>query len=549
MALVALDPFARTCARNSAVFAAAISLASLILGVLLGWLVTRCRFWGRPLLRPAVGALLLVPPAFLALGLLGLFGPPGVWPWERTRAGAEIRAASLESWRGVPLWLVWSWTTLPAAVSLVTLAVASAVTQIEPSAGDAARLAGARPLAAWQALLWPIVRPRAARAAGIVFVLALLEPGAPLVLGLRRTLAYQIVENARRPEPFPAAAAWCVLAGLIGFAGWILFRWWGGTVVSANRALPSAGGAGRHGARPASPAVAFGACVLLGGWACFGWLPQLGLVRVALNAAHPGIISESDPSNVLRALARRLADPPFAALLTSSAMLGLEAAACIMLLGWMLRAGAGAGGGAGVRRTSRRLARAATLAPPLISGVGILTLPWLADLVAGPPEGAQRSALLSPVFAALSAALDPYRNPWPLLVTGVVLVLTPSLLSAWEEGARPAAVRAHSAVDAARLYGATWFGRLRLLTEHPVRRWAGRFILAWALAATNLAPALLFGPWADSVAVAPAVVALADGPGDARSTAAILALGASALLIAALGAARATGAIKDLREH
>ena len=54
---------------------------------------------------------------------------------------------------------------------------------------------------------WPIVRPAAARAAGIIFLLAIVEPGAPLVLGLRRTLAFQIVD-ARRVRAHFRAAVW-----------------------------------------------------------------------------------------------------------------------------------------------------------------------------------------------------------------------------------------------------------------------------------------------------------------------------------------------------
>ena len=52
-------------------------------------------------------------------------------------------------------------------------------------------------------LYWPIVRPRAARAAAIVFVLAMVEPAQPLILGLRRTLAFQIVDAAASSAVFP----------------------------------------------------------------------------------------------------------------------------------------------------------------------------------------------------------------------------------------------------------------------------------------------------------------------------------------------------------
>ena len=91
----------------------------------------------------------------------------------------------------------------PGAWRLVALVTSSAVERLERSWEDAARLTGVGSLRAWRALFWPLVRPSSARAAALVFVFALVEPGAPLVLGLRRTLAFQIVEAAGRPDPFP----------------------------------------------------------------------------------------------------------------------------------------------------------------------------------------------------------------------------------------------------------------------------------------------------------------------------------------------------------
>ena len=81
MALVALDPFVWTCARNSVIFAGVVTAASLIVGVGLGCLVSRLRFWGRAILRGAVASLLAAPPLVLALGLVGIGGAPQPWPW------------------------------------------------------------------------------------------------------------------------------------------------------------------------------------------------------------------------------------------------------------------------------------------------------------------------------------------------------------------------------------------------------------------------------------------------------------------------------------
>ena len=62
IALWIFDDFAWTCARNSVIFAVVVSLASLVGGVLRGWVIARRRFWGRWILRPLIVALMAVAP-------------------------------------------------------------------------------------------------------------------------------------------------------------------------------------------------------------------------------------------------------------------------------------------------------------------------------------------------------------------------------------------------------------------------------------------------------------------------------------------------------
>jgi ABC-type Fe3+ transport system permease subunit len=545
MALLALDPFARTCARNSVFFAGGVSVASLFLGVVLGWAMASRTYWGRPILCVAVASLLVVSPTFLALGILGLLGAPRAWPWPFSNSITNAQGPSLESWSGLPVWMIWLWTVLPAGVAAVSLATVSAVRRIEPSWGDAARLAGAGPIKTWRAFYWPLIRPQAVRSAAWVFALALLEPGVPLVMGLRRTLAFQIVESARRPAPFPRVAAWSVLAALFALGGWILIRWSGGPLVIGNRLKKNGSPAVKSDRRPASWWGALCACLLLAGWAAIGWLPLLGLFRIVLDAGWHANSSESVPIGPLSALLQRLKEPPVPTLLTNSALLGIEAACGIMLLGWLQSAGAG-------RREERgprlRFFGPKVLAPPLIQGIAILSIPWLAELGALWLSGVRGGAAPSRLFLALASAIDPYRNAWPLLVISVVIVVAPALHSSWNAASRMIEARSFSALDAARVFGAPWLSRLRLLLARPRRALAGQFILAWALAATNLTPALLFVPWTEGMTISPGVLALAEGPGDARFQAAGLALCAVAINLAALAVARATSAIRDPQE-
>ena len=177
IALWIFDDFAWTCARNSVIFAVVVSLSSLVGGAFLGWVIGRRRCWGRWLLHPLIVAMAAVPPAFVALGLLGVLGGPRPWPWPFSIVNGGIAGVSLESWESLPLWIVWIWATLPCGVAIVTFASTAAVEQLRPSWEDSARLVGVSSFKIWKTLTWPFVRPSSARAAALVFVMSLVEPG------------------------------------------------------------------------------------------------------------------------------------------------------------------------------------------------------------------------------------------------------------------------------------------------------------------------------------------------------------------------------------
>ena len=88
-------------------------------------MIARRRFWGRGVLRTAVASMLAAPPACLALGFLGLWGPPRPWPVAGLDERRRLGGLSLETWRGWPAWILWIWTSLPGAVALVALATAA----------------------------------------------------------------------------------------------------------------------------------------------------------------------------------------------------------------------------------------------------------------------------------------------------------------------------------------------------------------------------------------------------------------------------------------
>jgi iron(III) transport system permease protein len=539
LALWLFDDFAWTCARNSVIFAILVSCAALVIGGALGWLAVRRRFLGQRILRGLVLALLVVSPAFLALGLLGLWGSPGPWPWPFAGGDGVARGVSLESWRGLPLWVAWVWTTLPAAVALVAQATTRSVAQLEPSWEDAARLTGVGSLRAWKTLSWPLVRPASARAAALVFLFALVEPGAPLLLGLRRTLAFQIIQAASRPEPFPHAAVWAVMTGLFGLIGWAVWRWTGGPPLLGDPLNAMAAHRAPRLARTATPLAAFASTTLLAGWAILSWLPLIGLVQLVLGQRgdEPSLAAGSAPA--VFELSRMFSDPPVPRLLANSLILGLEVGGATLAIVWLI-------GPRLIPAAAPKLRRgpgqAIALLPPLVQGVGVLALPWLAGLGAALLIDLDRGRPLANALGAISLDLDPVHHAWPLLSCAVGLALVPRLLLCWqgEAAVEPAPRNSPSAMDAALLAGASRARGRRLSTRFAVSRWFGRFVLASALAATNLTPALLFEPWADGQTLAPAIVVMAGEPADAQSRAAALALCAIGVNLVALAVARLT---------
>jgi ABC-type Fe3+ transport system permease subunit len=539
VALWLFDDFAWTCARNSIIFAVAVSIMSLVVGGLLGWMVARHRFWGRGLLHGLVVASLAVSPAYLALGLGGLFGWPRQWPWPVSANTDGAPGVSLESWAGLPLWVVWVWTTLPWGVALVASVTAAAVETLEPSWEDAARLTGVGRLRAWRTLLWPLVRPSSARAAALVFVFALAEPGAALVLGLRRTLAFQIVQSVGRPDPFPGAAVWAVMTGLFGFAGWIIWRWAGGGRNVLCRRTAPAGARSPRSQSKSSLVRALALTILFSGWAVIGWLPIVGLVKLAGGATLDVLPLTGGALQMIEAQVRRLSDPSVLQLLANSLLLGVEIACATVAVAWL----------AGTRATDQnnqpvgtRLARLLECAPPLLAGVGLLAISWLAGLGSASLADMSGWRQLAIGLESISARLDASRNPWIAMSCSVALSLVPRFVRFWPREAHSDRSWS-SAQQAALLAGASRGRAVRLGRQLARGRWLAGAILVGSLAATNLTPALLFERWSDGQTLAPAIVRTAVASAADLSLAAALALCAITINMVALGIAWVSSAL------
>jgi ABC-type Fe3+ transport system permease subunit len=367
LALLTFDPFAWTCARNSLIFATALTALSLIGGIGIGWAISGPAYRGRAVLRAATSSMLAAPPSCLALGLIRIWRMPGPWPNSPTVAASG--RLSLEVWSGWPDWMLWIWASGPSAVALVAIATAAVRERIEPAWRDAARLAGAGPFQTWRSVTWPLIRPAAARAAAIVFSLALLEPGVPLILGLRRTLAFQIVEAAARPDPFPKIAVWTAMAVAFSLAGrWLLRRWGGPPLLEVrDRTLGSARiPIGTQGAG-APLAIASGLLLVIS--VAMGWLPVLGLVRISAGIGAAASGTNGSPVWSLAEVVQRATEPPVPQVAVNSLMLGLEVGAVVLILAWVLRPDPGTRLAPTIGSS---LVGRFALMPPMVQGVGLL---------------------------------------------------------------------------------------------------------------------------------------------------------------------------------
>ena len=500
LALALLDPFLLTCARNSVLAAAAIALGSTACGVGLGCLVAGDRFRGRGLL----GALAMVPlaagPLLIAPALAwSVVGPRG-WDWLSGR-----------TWMGIPAdlparWALLTWAGVAWGAPLVAMATSAGLRRVDPAWTEAARAFGASRRGAWRDVAWPLIRPGVARASALVFTLALVEPAGPIVLGLPRTLAVQLVRASTRLDQPTRASILALMAFALAIAGRAAFGWWGGPG-RLPASGPFAGRAGpRRGPLRGFPLAAWGV-VTAGPLAAWLWR--------AFEAGRPG----SDPGSGWAVEGWEA----WAA--NSFATAGLAVLVDLLLLAALAPRGGG--------RSARAAGRLFATIPPLALGAGALAIPWLLSAVAeaaGEPAG----SWLRPI----AREFDPGRSPGLLLALALAGVLWPALVGALD------AVRVPdrgAPADAARLVGAS--GRVP-----GSGRWPGPVPLAQALAAlllgaTCLAPALLLTPTAERRTLAPALLELVrpPGPPDPRvawPAASLLGINLAALALAASGWAR-----------
>ncbi len=486
-ALVVLDPFLWDCSRNSLINAAVVSIGSLLVGTILARVAGRWRFWGRTLLSALVIAPIAVSPFFGALGLRLLFGRSRPWYEVWSTAGMS---PDLREWVGL------AWVDLAVGVPMIMLATMRGLARIDPGWEAAGRLAGLSRWGAWRRLAWPMVRPQVMRTLSLLFTVILVEPGAPLILGLRRTLAFQIIEAVSAPEPSARAALLALTTLLYVLLAWTFLRWWGGESLAYPASVSQ---------RPESAGVVrtvlFWGC--LAGATVLLWLPLYGLLGSAIRIwADPG---SHDSRSALTALTDLTTDFRLRDIITRSVAVGSAVVAVTVFAAKGL-----ASAGAGSRSGWSILANWSRGVPPIVVGVGALSVSPVLGLVSQLARRTRGIASLSDPLGWVSNALDVYRAPSVLVFLAVAAVHLPRLVqrAVWKER-----LKRDAPVSASRMLGLPGWRGPRV-DAWPEWR-SGMFGIVWSfvLATTNLAPALILQPTGAGRTIAPKLLALADQPG------------------------------------
>ncbi|MDG3006553.1 hypothetical protein [Paludisphaera mucosa] len=495
VAVAALDPYVWTCLRNSATTAGLATLASMVAGVAIGRLIGDRGFPFRALALALLAAVAATPPVALALGASSLVeanaGP--AWAGLLERAGSASRILPSD-WA----WLAWLGAAVLPGAAIAALAYATALDRLDPSWRDAAVLAGGAGTRGWRRLAWPLLRPEMGRVGGLVFAATLADPGPPLVLGLRRSLGYQLVTTAFDDEPFPRLAVLGLIAVIICAAARTVLRLWTGPsrrTITLRR--DPAGNRERSVASRARTLAVFAA---------------MGILAVLAAAPLVGLATTAPAGAILP----RLSDPAMGRIFVRSLVLGLAVAALTAVsdrvVGWFESSAGGAASG-----RFRRLARAAA-PPPLVAGVVTLALGRLLRLwLAAYPE-AGRSASAP---AALAEWLAGDRLPLAAATLAVWLATVSARLDDRREGDASGAVPARSRQD-----GRVEAGRGRARRRARASSYAGRWRAAAATIATaavNVAPAVLLASSTQAATIGPAVLLLRERPEAGTALAATLA--------------------------
>jgi molybdate transport system permease protein len=189
--------------------------------ILVAWILTRRRFFGRTFLDAAVHLPLVLPPVAVGYVLLVLFGTRGpLGGWLDRSFGIVL----VFSRNGAAL------ATAVMSFPMMVRAIRISLENVDRGLEDAARTLGAGPLDRFATITLPLMLPGLLAGAITAFSAALGEFGAVITFvsnipGETRTLPLALYSALEQPGGGEAAARLAILSVLLGFAGLFASEW------------------------------------------------------------------------------------------------------------------------------------------------------------------------------------------------------------------------------------------------------------------------------------------------------------------------------------
>lgn len=221
---------------NSLALAGAVTLGSLVLGVLLAWLIERTDLPGRKIFGPLLVATLVIPCYLIAIWHVSFWGSGGLL--ERAIAallGTSIRVPTIYGFVGA--WLILVIATYPYVYTLARAALRS----LDPQLEEAARSLGAHKLKIFFKVTLPLLAPALAAGGLLTAVYVLSDYGVVATLRYETFTTAIYKQLAGRYDQAPAAMLSTVLIALTVILLLIQQRLWGRGrhyYKASQRALP-----------------------------------------------------------------------------------------------------------------------------------------------------------------------------------------------------------------------------------------------------------------------------------------------------------------------
>ncbi len=196
-------------------------VCSLPLGILMAWILVRCRFPGKSLLDSVIHLPLVLPPVvvgYLLLVVMGRRGVVGQWLYD---------------WFGFSFSFSWHGAVLASAVvafPLMVRAIRQSLEAVDPKLELAARTLGASPWRVFFTITLPLSVPGVIVGVLLAFARSLGEFGATITFvsnipGETRTIPLAMYTLIETPGAESAAARLCVLAILLSLAALLISDW------------------------------------------------------------------------------------------------------------------------------------------------------------------------------------------------------------------------------------------------------------------------------------------------------------------------------------